>query len=185
MARLAFLVPHGFLFALTLGVSVADAQPSAPIQMSTAGLGQAKFGMSGPAVEQALAQRVSFDKNIACGSYYHATIAGLPGVVLVFARRGDRFAAVHADQPTVVTPSGFRVGGKEQTVIDKFKSDPTYRRDANRHDGSTMEIVLGNARFVSGQGWQGTAAQISSARGVIKRISVGAAAVVLDDEYCA
>jgi hypothetical protein len=186
MARLKALIPKMLLVALALDFGLAQAQ--SPMQLSGAGLGQAKFGMTGPAVEQALGRKVSFQKDEACGGYYHARVTGLPGVVLVFARNGVRFVAVHVDQPSVVTPSGFKVGDKERAVIERYKSDRTYSRHPNRHDPTTMEIQIGRAQSVrtpTGQRLQGNVAQIVSVRGVIKSMHVGDAAVVLDDEYCA
>lgn len=184
--RLQLLVLGALHFLPVPLGGVAYAQ--ALIVLSGAGLGEAKFGMAPAAVERAIGRKLTFEKDDNCTNYMHARAAGLPGTMLVFARNGGRFVAVDVDQPTVVTPSGFKVGGAERAVIEKYKADKTYHRNPNRHDDNKMEIVIGNAQFVrtpQGQGWQGTAAKFESVRGVIKGMQVGEAAVVLDDEYCA
>ena len=156
-------------------------QESMP-QLSTAGIGNAKFGMTPDAVERALGRKLSFGegmsnaqlKDVFCAP---ATITVLPGVQLFFSK--GQFDGFSTDKPTVTTKSGFKVGDPEASIIKKFQTDPTYQRGENRHEGADlMEITIGRSDAV-----HGTVLMFSSRLGIVTAISAGQ---VLDgSDYCA
>jgi hypothetical protein len=158
-------------------------------QVSTAGLGDAKFGFDPATVETALRQKLLFSKDAMAARLdtlecAHASVTNLPGVKLRFEK--GRFTAAIIDKPTVTTLSGLKVGDRETAVIAKLSSDPTYRRNPNRYSDKVVEIYVGKADFVGGPiagRWQGTLAKFTSQNGVISLIEAGEAEYVGVDEH--
>ena len=108
-----------------------------------------------------------------------ATITGVPGVQLVFTK--GKFDGISTDKPSVTTKSGFKVGDPEASVIKKFQTDITYRRDENRHEGAElMEITIGRSDVV-----HGTVLLFRSRHGKVITIDAGHSDYVYDSEYCA
>ena len=171
------------LYALTATVGVLASPDSMP-QLSTAGIGDAKFGMTPDAVELALGRKLSFSqrksnaqlRNALCAT---ATITGVPGVDLIFTK--GKLDGLSTDKPTVTTKSGFKVGDPESSIIKKLRADPTYQRYENRHEGAElMEITIGKSGTPTG-----TILQFSSRHGIVTYISAGHDGYVFDSEYCA
>jgi hypothetical protein len=153
-------------------------------QLSTSGIGEAKFGMTVTAAEQALGRKLEFTKRVSesqirTGLCVPATIAGLPGVELAFTK--GRLDGLSSNKASVTTKSGLKVGDPEVAVIKRFQSDPTYKRDGNRHEGDAlMEITLGK----SGSPLD-TALMFQSRGGTVTRITAGHTGYVYDSDYCA
>jgi hypothetical protein len=172
-----------------VGASPATPAASPTPQVSTAGLGDAKFGFYPAAVETALRQKLVFSKEAMAARMEtlecaYASISNLPGVKLRFEK--GRFTAVIIDKPMVTTLSGLKVGDRETAVIAKLSSDPTYRRNPNRYSDKVIEIYVGKADFIGGPTggrWQGTLAKFTSHNGVISMIEAGEAGYVGVDEH--
>lgn len=168
--------------ALCLANPVAGAGPA--LDVSTAGLGDAKFGMDVDAVERALGTSLTLNKGNSKGQVRkmdcsYASLRDLAGVDLRFER--GRFMAVYVRKPVVATRSGFKVGDPEQVVVDKLKADPTYQRGSNHYDDTIKEIVVGK---MSSQGLGsnrkvvGQIIKFTSKKGRITEIQAGDAAWV-------
>ena len=172
-------------FALVGTVSVA----AAPLELSTGGLGDAKFGMNVEAVEKGLGANLSFGKAVTKSGVpkldcAYARIDGVSGVSLRFEH--GRFTVASIDKPTVTTKSGFKVGDRESDIISKFKSDPTYKRYPNHYDDAVKEIYLGKAEHGTRNGqenWQGQMIKFTSKRGVVTMIEAGAADYIMLSEH--
>ena len=170
------------LVLLVLLSQLAAAGPG--LDVSTAGFGDAKFGMDIDTVERALGRGLALNKGnskaqvrkMECS---YAALSDLPGVNLRFEK--GRFMAVYVSRPTVATRSGFKVGDPERTVIDKLKTDPTYARDSNHYEDSIKEITVGKTEVV-GQGDKrkvlGHVIKFTSKQGRITEIQAGEAAWV-------
>ena len=171
------------MFMFNLASTSAGA--GSALQVSSAGLGEAKFGMTVESVEKALGQKLSFSKQASKVGVYtlactYAAVDGLLGVSLRF--ENGRFTAVDVQKPTVITKSGFKVGDPESAVINKLRSDSTYQRHPNHYDDNVDEITVGKAKFTekakyAGQ-WQGTVVKFTSENGVITSIEAGEASYV-------
>lgn len=160
--------------------------PSTPtnLKISTAGLGDAKFGMDTATVESLIGQKLLFSdaaltsrlETIECA---YATVNDLPGVTLRFEK--GRFTVAIIDKPTVTTLSGLKVGDPEGVIIEKLRNDPTYRRVANHYNDKIIEITVGKADFVnsgsSGE-WKGTVAKFTSENGQVTKIEAGVASYI-------
>ena len=173
------------VFTLCLMVLCGDRTAGAPMpQVSTAGIGDAKFGMTVNAAEQALGHKLKFAKDISAAQFrtglcVTASIVGIPGIELVFTK--GQFDGLSIDMPTVTTKTGFKVGDSEAKVINRFQSDPTYKRNENRHEGpALMEITLGKSGSA-----HDTTLIFRSRKGVITNIMVGHVGYVYDPDYCA
>ena len=170
------------MFMFNLASTSAGA--GSALQVSSAGLGEAKFGMTVESVEKALGQKLSFSKQASKVGVYtlactYAAVDGLLGVSLRF--ENGRFTAVDVQKPTVITKSGFKVGDPESAVINKLRSDSTYERHPNHYNDNVQEITVGKAKFTgtanAGQ-WQGTVVKFTSENGVITSIEAGEASYV-------
>ena len=174
------LLVLGLLFSAVNLMANQDSMP----QLSTAGIGDAEFGMTPEAVERALGRKLLFNKGMPNAQFKNAlcepaTITGVPGVQLVFTK--GKFDGISTDKPSVTTKSGFKVGDPEASVIKKFQTDITYRRDESRHEGAElMEITIGRSDVV-----HGTVLQFSSRHGKVIRIDAGHSDYVYDSDYCA
>jgi hypothetical protein len=175
----------GLPFALVSAWAIA----TPTLQVSNAGLGDAKFGMNVESVEKALGANLSFGQKATKASVskldcVYARIDGVSGVSLRF--EYGRLTAATIDKPTVTTKSGFKVGDSESTVISKLKGDPTYRRQSDQYDDAVKEIYLGNAKIV-GVGekgkWQGNLIKFRSERGVVTVIEAGDASYIIKVEH--
>ena len=177
------------------GVSLACSVAAAGTELtvSTAGLGDAKFGMDIESVERAMGRPLVPPKGkskaqvrgMLCS---YAGVTDLPEVLLRFEK--GRFTAVDINKSNVATRSGFKVGDPERSVIDKLKSDPTYTRNNNHYDDAVKEIYVGKFEMV-GQGQQkkpsGYLLKFTSEKGRITHIQSGAAdyvTLVEHDEDC-
>ena len=149
------------MFMFNLASTSAGA--GSALQVSSAGLGEAKFGMTVESVEKALGQKLSFSKQASKVGVYtlactYADVDGLLGVSLRF--ENGRFTAVDVQKPTVITKSGFKVGDPESAVINKLRSDSTYQRHPNHYSDNVQEITVGKAKFTEKAKyaglWQGT-----------------------------
>jgi hypothetical protein len=175
----------GLPFALVS--TIAGAAPT--LQVSNAGLGDAKFGMNVESVEKALGANLSFGQKddkagISKLKCAYARIDGVSGTSLRF--EYGRMTVAIIDKPTVTTKSGFKVGDPESVVINKFKGDPTYRRQSGQYDEATKEIYLGSAKIVGKdqQGrWQGQLIKFTSQRGVVTAIEAGEASYIMLVEH--
>lgn len=171
--------------ALAFSSALAFAAPTPELSMS--GLGQAQFGMTLKAAEQALGVPISFlpevvKTGIGKADCATGTVHNLLGVFVFFER--GRFIAVEAREPTIATTLGFRVGDREKAVIAKFRTYPTYQRHPNRYDDAVTEITVGKAAFLEGRGgWQGRVGKFTSKGGVIRTIAAGEARYVMLDEH--
>lgn len=172
------------LIFLLLHAANLLANQDSTLQISTAGIGDAKFGMTPGAVERALGRKLLFAKessdprnrNAPCKA---ATVAGAPGVDLIFTK--GQFDGLSTDKATVTTKSGFKVGDSEASIIKKFQADPTYYRYESRYGGAElMQISLGKSAA------NGTELRFSSSHGKVVEIKAGHAEYVNnDDDYCA
>lgn len=158
-------------------------QDSTP-QLSTTGIGDAKFGMAPGAVERALGRKLLFAKEASDPRFRNApckaaTIAGVPGVDLIFTK--GQFDGLSTDKPNVTTKSGFKVGDSEASIIKNFQVDPTYERYESRYGGAdVMQISMGRSAA------NGTLLRFSSSHGKVVEIKAGHAEYVNnDDDYCA
>lgn len=153
-------------------------------QLSTAGIGDAKFGTTPEAVTRAFGRKLIFAKGTTKADIKNgcaiASIDGLPGFDLLF--KQGIFVGLATDKSTMTTKSGFKVGDPEISVIRKFKSDPTYERYESRHGGAEwMHISLGKS-----SGPKSTVLRFTSRRGTITEIKAGHTEYVNnDDDYCA
>jgi hypothetical protein len=191
MKKLVAMCQVGVVSGLVLMGQLAAAD-SAP-DVSTAGLGAAKFGMDLEAVERALGRELALNKRnskaqIRKMECSYATLGDLPGVNLRFEK--GHFMAVYVSKPTVATRSGFKVGDPERNVIDKLKTDPTYVRSSNHYEDSIKEVIVGKTD-VAGQGDKrkmlGRVIKFTSKRGRITEIQAGEAAWVTlfeQEEVC-
>lgn len=160
--------------------------PTTPsnLKISTAGLGDAKFGMDSATVERLIGQQLLFSEaaltsrleTIECA---YAKVNDLPGVTLRFEK--GRFTVAIIDKPTVTTLSGLKVGDPEGVIIEKLRNDPTYRRVANHYNDKIMEITVGKADYVnsgsSGE-WKGTVAKFTAEIGQVTKIEAGVASYI-------
>ena len=175
----------------SLACSVAAAGPE--LAVSTAGVGDAKFGTDIESVERAIGRPLLPPKGkskaqvrgMLCS---YVGIADLAEVMLRFEK--GRFTAVDINTPNVGTRSGFKVGDPEKSVVDKLKGDPTYTRNNNHYDDAVKEITVGKFEMV-GQGQQkkpsGYLLKFTSEKGRITHIQAGAAdyvTLVEHDEDC-
>ena len=174
-----------------LSSTTAVAQAPMP-QLSSASLGDAKFGMTAGEVERALGRKIVLKGDarkagiakFKCGD---AGIEGIPGVDLHF--EYGRMVAATLSGPPLSTRSGFTVGDPESNVISKFKSDSTYDRSPNQHADPNdkdrlMEITLGSRRFNPRTNqYEGNAVKFTSQRGVVKFIEAGQSSYVLLVEH--
>ena len=172
------------IFLLFPAINLLANQDSMP-QLSTAGIGDAKFGMTPDAVERALGRKLEFSKGKANARLKNArcqpaSINGVSGVDLLFTN--GNLDGIYTDKSTVTTKSGFKVGDPEASIIRKFRTDPTYERDESRYEGADlMQIAIG--RVVTGRD---TVLRFSSRRGMVVNIKAGHADYVFnDDDYCA
>lgn len=159
------------------------------LAVSTAGLGDAKFGMDIESVERVMGRPLVPPKGkskaqargMLC-SYLGVT--DLAEVSLRFEK--GRFTAVDINKPNVATRSGFKVGDPERSVIDKLKGDPTYVRYGNRYNDEVKEVMVGKSEMV-GQGQQkkisGYMLKFTSEKGRITHIQAGAADYVTLSEH--
>lgn len=153
-------------------------------QLSTTGIGEARFGMTVSAAEQALGRKLEFEKKVSdrqikAGLCVPATINGLPGIVLAFTK--GRLDGISSDKPSVTTKSGLKVGDPEAAVIKRFQGDPTYKRSESRHEGKAlMEITLGKSSSPTD-----TSLMFQSRRGAVTSITAGHSGYVYDSDYCA
>ena len=139
----------GVAASLLLLGQLAAAGPGPDV--STAGFGDAKFGMDIEAVERALGRVLVMPKGkskaqvrkMECS---YASVSDLPGVDLRF--ENGRFMYVSVDKPTVTTRSGFKVGDPERMVIDRLKTDSTYERYDDPYDETKMHITVGKIKMV-------------------------------------
>ena len=122
---------------LVLFSMLTSAEPM--LQASTAGLGEAKFGMTVNAVEKALGKKLLFNQRSRQAQCGVAGIDGLPGVALRFEK--GRFTVVEITKPTVSTKIGFMVGNSEKDVISRLRNDPTYNRGENRYDETSKAYL--------------------------------------------
>lgn len=176
-----------------LNLASTSAGVGSALQVSIAGLGEARFGMTVESVEKALGQKLSFSKHASkVGAYRlactYAAVDGLLGASLRF--ENGHFTAVVVQKPTVSTKSGFKVGDPERAVINKLRSDSTYQRQPNNYDDNVKEITVGKAKFTSTVNtwqWQGTVVKFTSKNGVITSIEAGEASyvnMIEHDEDC-
>ena len=172
----------GVAAGLVLLGQLAAAGPGPDV--STAGFGDAKFGMDIDAVERALGRVLVMPtgksraqvRKMECS---YATAGDLPGVDLRFEK--GRFMYVRVLKPTVTTRSGFKVGDLERTVIDRLKTDSSYERHDGHYDETEKYITVGNMRVVgtgARQKIQGSLIQFMSKQGRVNLIEAGAAAYV-------
>jgi len=170
-------------------MSAVSAGAAGPMQLTSGGLGVARFGMTPEAVEQVLGQELSFPANVLrsglrkvpCAS---AKVAGLSGVGLVFEH--GRLLAVTVLEPAIATNVGVKVGDHESALIAKLRTDPTYERVPSQYDDKTMEITVGKAAYVGGPdngGWQGRVMKFVSKGGVVRAIEAGEARYVMLAEH--
>ena len=110
----------------------------------------------------------------------YASVSDLPGVDLRF--ENGRFMYLRVDKPTVTTRSGFKVGDRERTVIDRLKTDSTYERYDDRYDETKMHITVGKIKVVGTGATQkiqgGYLIQFVSKQGRVILIEAGAATFV-------
>ena len=153
--------------------------------VSTAGFGDAKFGMDIDAVELALDRVLVMPKGkskaqlrkMECS---YATFSDLPGVDLRFEK--GRFMYIGVNKPTVTTRSGFKVGDPEQMVIDRLKTDSSYTRQDGNYDETEKHITVGNMKVVGTRERpkiQGYLIQFVSKQGQVILIEAGSAAYVI------
>jgi hypothetical protein len=179
----------GLPFALVSAMAIA----APTLQVSNAGLGDAKFGMNVESVEKALGANLSFGQKVAKAGVakldcVYARIDGVSGVSLRF-EYGHLTVAI-IDKPTVTTKSGFKVGDPESAIISKLKGDPTYRRETSPEPDGADEIFLGSSKLV-GTGEkrksQGNMIMFASKRGRVVLIEAGDASYLMmveHDEDC-
>jgi hypothetical protein len=166
-------------------LATADAE----LVVSTTGLSDARFGMDIESVERALGKPLLLPKGksivqlrgVQCS---YLGVAGLTDLSLRFEM--GHFTAIDVNKPNVTTKAGVKIGGPEKTIIDKFRSDPTYSRNSNRYDEATKEIILGKYVMVgSGANMRarGSLIKFTSEKGRITHIQTGSADYVLLDEH--
>jgi hypothetical protein len=152
-------------------------------ELTASGLGAATFGMTPQRVEQALGHRLTFAPVKSAGGDAEcatARMAGVPGVELVF-RRGRLFA-VAVGHPWIATTSGFKVGDREEALIARLSTDPTYARNPSLRDAAAMEITVGPAVYVGSPAtgrWEGQVMKFVSKDGVVRTIESGDAGYVM------
>ena len=154
-------------------------------QLSTAGIGEAKFGMTPVAVDRALGRKLLFSKESSDPRFKDApckaaTILGVPGVDLIFTK--GQFDGLSTDKPNVATKSGLKVGDPEASIIKKLQTDPTYERYESRYGGpGAMQISIGRSAAANG-----AVLRFTSSHGKVVEIKAGHAEYVNnDDDYCA
>lgn len=182
-----------WLLGLPIALVGTMAAAAQALQVSNAGLGDAKFGMNVESVEKALGANLSFAQKATKASAFkldcvYARIDGVSGVSLRF--EYGRLTVAIIDKPTVTTKSGFKVGDPESAVINKLKGDPTYRRQSTEEPEGVDQIFLGSATLV-GTGdkrkWQGNMISFASQRGRVVLIEAGDARYLMmveHDEDC-